>query len=331
MSRLDEIRAKLKAEEDRKTSYKSNKKTTGQKFPFWDMEFDQTSVVRFLPDKNENNSFFWVEKQMLELPFTGIVGKESKPFTLKVPCMKNWGEADRVLQEISPWFDIPEMKDLASKYWIKREFIYSGFVIENTSGEEEPENPIRIFSFKNQIQNIIKSSLSDADFTCDDPVDFYNGLNFKIKKTKNGPHPTYVNSNWSRSTTALSREQLDAIEKYGLVDLSTFMPAKPSEAQKEAIFEMFEASVNGEPYDFERWGAHYRPYGYSEDGSSSSIDNSTSTAKVERQTETVSRQHVEEPEQPRVSAPVNSGDSDEDSAAKKSRAIMEMLAKRKSA
>jgi hypothetical protein len=27
------------------------------------------------------------------------------------------------------------------------------------------------------------------------------------------------------------------------------------------IKEMFEASVDGQPYDVERWGAYYRPYG----------------------------------------------------------------------
>ncbi len=39
------------------------------------------------------------------------------------------------------------------------------------------------------------------------------------------------------------------------------MPKKPGEAELRIIKEMFEASVDGQPYDVERWGAYYRPYG----------------------------------------------------------------------
>jgi hypothetical protein len=39
------------------------------------------------------------------------------------------------------------------------------------------------------------------------------------------------------------------------------LPKKPGEAELRIIKEMFEASVDGQPYDNERWGAYYRPWG----------------------------------------------------------------------
>jgi cytoskeletal protein RodZ len=43
--------------------------------------------------------------------------------------------------------------------------------------------------------------------------------------------------------------------------LSTFLPKKPTEVELRVIKEMFEASVDGQPYDTERWGQYFRPAG----------------------------------------------------------------------
>jgi hypothetical protein len=48
-----------------------------------------------------------------------------------------------------------------------------------------------------------------------------------------------------------------------LYDLSTFLPKKPGEAEIKVIKEMFEASVDGQSYDTERWGSYFRPAGVS--------------------------------------------------------------------
>jgi hypothetical protein len=39
------------------------------------------------------------------------------------------------------------------------------------------------------------------------------------------------------------------------------LPKRPGEAELRVIKEMFDASVDGQPYDLERWGSYYRPYG----------------------------------------------------------------------
>ena len=47
----------------------------------------------------------------------------------------------------------------------------------------------------------------------------------------------------------------------GLKDLGTRLPSKPTAEAVRVIREMFEASIDGELYDSERWAKHFSPYG----------------------------------------------------------------------
>jgi hypothetical protein len=87
------------------------------------------------------------------------------------------------------------------------------------------------------------------------------GLDFNIKKTSKGGYADYSTSNWARKESALTEVEQAAIEAHGLHNLADFLPKKPNEAELRVIKEMFEASVDGQPFDNERWGAYYRPYG----------------------------------------------------------------------
>ena len=93
------------------------------------------------------------------------------------------------------------------------------------------------------------------------PTDYVRGLDFNIKKTSKGGYADYSTSTWARRETALTEAEQAAIEAHGLFNLAEFLPKKPSEAELRIIKEMFEASVDGQPYDNERWGQYYRPYG----------------------------------------------------------------------
>jgi len=46
-----------------------------------------------------------------------------------------------------------------------------------------------------------------------------------------------------------------------LFNLSDFLPKKPGEVELKVMQEMFEASVDGEAYDADRWGQYFRPAG----------------------------------------------------------------------
>jgi hypothetical protein len=55
-----------------------------------------------------------------------------------------------------------------------------------------------------------------------------------------------------------------AVESHGLFDLSGFLPKKPTDVELKVMKEMFEASVDGEAYDMERWGQYFKPAGMSQ-------------------------------------------------------------------
>jgi hypothetical protein len=93
------------------------------------------------------------------------------------------------------------------------------------------------------------------------PTDTMRGLDFRISKTSKGGFADYNTSKWSRKESALTEAEQAAIEAHGLFDLSTFLPKKPTDVELRVIKEMFEASVDGQPYDTERWGQYFRPAG----------------------------------------------------------------------
>jgi len=86
-------------------------------------------------------------------------------------------------------------------------------------------------------------------------------LDFRISKTSKGGYADYSTSKWARKETPLTAEEQAAIDAHGLFDLSEFLPKRPTEEGLRVIKEMFEASVDGEAYDPERFGAYYRPPG----------------------------------------------------------------------
>jgi len=262
MATLAEIREKLLAQEKKKTQGGGG--FDNAIYPHWNTPENETTVVRFLPDGDDSNDFFWRERQMINLEFSGIKGQdEGKPVTVKVPCIEMWeGQKCPIHEEIRPWFKDPSMEDMARKYWKKRSYLFQGLVVNSAFTEEEtPENPIRRFVISKQIYNIIQSALMDPDFGDVLPTDYDEGVDFRITKTKKGQYADYTTSNWARKERSLDQEERDAIAEHGLFNLSDFLPKKPTPEELDIIFQMFEASVDGELYDPERFADYYRPYG----------------------------------------------------------------------
>ena len=259
MASLADIRAKLAAMEN-KGSSNSPTQSDNAIYPFWNIDEGTSTVLRFLPDGNPSADFFWVERQMIRLTFPGVVGGDSKPVTVQVPCMEMYGETCPVLTEVRPWFKDPSLEDMGRKYWKKRSYIFQGFVNENPLNETTPENPIRRFVIGPQIFNIIKSALMDPDME-NIPTDYVNGTDFRLAKTTKGQYADYSTSKWARKETALTEDQLAAIDTHGLFNLGDFLPAQPTAEGVQAISEMFEASVNGDQYDPAKWANFYKPYG----------------------------------------------------------------------
>ena len=264
MATLAEIRAKLKASENKGSD---NNRTGGDNsiYAFWNLKEGDESVLRFLPDGNADNTFFWVERAMIKLPFAGIKGEsESKQTIVQVPCVEMYGDTCPILSEVRAWFKDPALEDMGRKYWKKRSYIFQGFVVEDGLSEKEtPANPIRRFIIGPQIFTSIRAALVDPELE-DLPTDYVHGIDYRMKKGSKGGYADYSTSSWGRRERPLNDAEQEAIKTHGLFNLSDFLPKKPTDIELKVMKEMFEASVDGEPYDMERWGQYFKPAGMSQ-------------------------------------------------------------------
>lgn len=268
---LQEIRAKLLQQQADKDRRAAGGGFTGDNaiYPFWNNPDNSTAVMRFLPDGNDSNDFFWKERLLIKLPFKGVKGQsDSKPCEVQVPCMDMWQkDSCPITAEIRPWWKDPSLENMARTYYKKKSYFFQGFVPENPNPDDNtPENPIRRFIVNPSVFERVKSILLVQDVE-DSPTDYDRGLDFYLVKTSKGKYANYDSSQWmkpgtmSLKTRSLNEAERAAIEKFGLWDLSSFLPKMPDKAHLDAIMEMFTASVNEELYDADRWGQFYRPNG----------------------------------------------------------------------
>ena len=261
MASLAEIRAKLKEQENR-SSGNSSGGGDNAIYPFWNMKEGEQATLRFLPDGDDSNTFFWKERLMIKLPFAGVKGEtDSRPVQVQVPCMEMYGESCPILQEVRGWFKDPSLEDMGRKYWKKRSYIFQGFVVDDPLKEDsQPENPIRRFIIGPQIFQLIKAALMDPDME-ELPTDYTAGVDFRLSKGTKGGYADYGASNWARRERPLNDQEMAAVNTHGLFNLNDFLPKKPGEVEIKVLTEMFEASVDGEAYDAERWSNYFRPAG----------------------------------------------------------------------
>ena len=262
MASLAEIRAKLQESNNRNTGNSSG--GDNAIYPHWNMQEGKEAVIRFLPDSDQSNTFFWAERAMIKLPFAGVKGDtDSRQVIVQVPCMEmyNDGTPCPILTEVRPWFKDKSLEDMGRKYWKKRSYVFQGFVTDNPLKEDTtPNNPVRRFIIGPQIFQIIKGALMDPDMN-ELPTDYTAGVDFRIAKTSKGGYADYSTSNWARKERPLDEAQYKAIEDHGLFNLGDYLPKKPSEVEVGVIKKMFEASVDGEAYDMEQYGQYFRPAG----------------------------------------------------------------------
>ena len=261
MASLAEIRAKLKEQESR-SGGSQGPSGPNPIYPFWNIKEGASATLRFLPDGDQDNTFFWKERLMIKLPFAGVKGEtDSRPVQVQIPCMEMYGDSCSILQEVRGWFKDPSLEDMGRKYWKKRSYIFQGFVTENPLADDEaPENPIRRFIIGPQIFQIIKQAIMDPDME-ELPTDYTAGVDFRLNKTSKGGYADYSTSNWARRERPLDDAEMQAVNTHGLFNLSDFLPKKPTDVELKVMQEMFEASVDGEAYDADRWSNYFRPAG----------------------------------------------------------------------
>ena len=265
MASLAEIRAKLKEQEANSSGNRSSSGGDNSIYPFWNIKEGESATMRFLPDGDQDNTFFWKERLVIKLPFAGIKGEtDSRPVQVQIPCMEMYGDTCNILNEVRGWFKDPSLEDMGRKYWKKRSYIFQGFVTDNPlTDDTPPENPIRRFIIGPQIFQIIKAALMDPDME-ELPTDYTAGVDFRLNKTSKGGYADYSTSNWARRDRPLSDTEMQAINTNGLYTLGDFLPKKPGEVELKVMQDMFESSVDGDAYDPDRWSQYFRPAGFAQ-------------------------------------------------------------------
>tara|TARA_R110002033_G_scaffold139042_1_gene178212 strand:- start:88 stop:615 length:528 start_codon:yes stop_codon:yes gene_type:complete len=93
------------------------------------------------------------------------------------------------------------------------------------------------------------------------PTDYTAGVDFRLNKTSKGGYADYGTSTWARRERPLNDAEMQAVNTHGLYNFDEFLPKKPDEVAQRVMKEMFEASVDGEAYDADRWSQYFRPSG----------------------------------------------------------------------
>lgn len=210
-------------------------------YPFWNMKVGEQAIVRFLPDKNQDNPLgFLVEKLQHNLTING----ESK----KVPCLRMYGE-DCPICAVSAAYYKDEDKDNGKKYWRKKSHIAQALIMEDpldpdSDTQETADGKVKFISLSYQLYNVIKDAFESGELD-EVPFAYENGCNFVIKKNQQGDYPNYTTgSKFARNESDLTPEQMEFVEDQ-LVDLSTLLPQHPGREKVEA---MLEAALTGGEY-----------------------------------------------------------------------------------
>lgn len=232
---IEQLRAAFKKDENSRGSRPNNY------YPFWNMKSGEQAIVRFLPDKNQDNPLgFMVEKLMHTLTING----ENK----SIPCLKMYGEDCPICKVSSAYYKEGD-KVNGKKYWRKKQSIVQALIVEDplpadADTGETHENKVRFLALGHQLFTVIKEAFESGELD-EVPFAFDGGCNFIIKKTKQGEYDTYaVGSKFARRSSDLTDEEIAVVEE-NMANLETLLPQNPG---VEKVESMLEAALTGVDY-----------------------------------------------------------------------------------
>jgi hypothetical protein len=195
-------------------------------FNFWKADMDSVSIVRFLPDLDEDNPMgFLVENLAHELV---INGKREK-----VPCLKMYGEDCPICALSQDYYDEKSAnhnEQLGKKYYRKKAYIGQVLVME-TPIEHDQEQLVKLIEFGPAVFKQIQAAFQSGDLE-EAPFELKGGYNFRIKKTKSGEYASYTTSSFAPKQTDVGD---DVIEKLNLYNLADYRTARMSRDVLEAM------------------------------------------------------------------------------------------------
>lgn len=234
---LESLRSQFKTED--KSGERVN--MPNNYFPFWNMKEGERAVIRFLPDRREDNPFgFLVQKVMHVLEING----EKK----SVPCLSMYGEDCPICKVSQEYYKVKNDVE-GKKYWKKKQYIAQALVVEDPlpadENKETHEGKLRFIALGYQLYQIIQDAFKSDDTLESVPYNYEDGYDFIIKKSKQGQYASYaVGSKFASRQRALSEDELTVVEEH-LTDLSTLLPKHPG---REKVQAMLDAALTGGNY-----------------------------------------------------------------------------------
>ena len=188
-------------------------------YPFWKAEDQTTSIVRFLPDLDPENSLqFLHEVHQHEL----IINGKKKTVT----CAAHHGDGNcPICDQARAFYDAgDEVK--GKQFYRKKSYIGQVLVID---GAVPPENDrlVQLIQFGPAVFKQIMAAFGSGDLE-EAPHELKGGYNFRIKKTKSGQYASYTTSSFAPKQTDLDDELIAKLapELYNLSEqVAPVLPA----------------------------------------------------------------------------------------------------------
>ena len=192
-------------------------------YPFWDMQFNERAVIRFVPDLNQNNPRgFLVEKVFHNLNINGQ--------RTSVACLGMFEEECPICKLSQDYYKAEDQEN-GKKYYKKRQHLAQAIIVEDplpadkVSGETH-EGKLRYIAITYQLYNIIKEAFASEDLETP-PDNVVSGYDFIIKKTEQGIYASYtLGTKFANRSRALTENELSTVEDR-TIDLSTLLPKNP--------------------------------------------------------------------------------------------------------
>lgn len=176
-------------------------------FPFYKMNVDTTTIIRFLPDLDEDNPLGFMWKNVYhELVVNGR--KE------RVACLKHLGLDCPACRESERLYAADD-KVRGKALYRKVSYLAQCLILDTQQQLREDAPLVHLIDFGDQIYKKVIAGMKSGDLQ-GNPSEFKAGYNFRIRKTLNGRDPstgkdinTYNTSDFSQRETDIDDETID--------------------------------------------------------------------------------------------------------------------------
>lgn len=298
---IESLKAKFQAEEDEKNKREKGGNNTDW-YRFFDMDYDETALVRFLPDADPAADHFVIEKFLHKLDVEHE-GKTQKRF---VPCLTMYGDECPICKAAKAFYDDDDEKN-GSRFYKKKSYVAQ--VLIQKSPIEYEGGDHKLINLEPKIYEVIKKAIVMGDLE-KTPTDYERGTDFRLNKTKDGKWDSFVTSSFARKETALDMDRLKDVE---LKVLKDNLPRKPS---LEYVNTVLNAALTGEPFVWDNKKSN--------DSETKSLEAKTPVAKkAKSEPAKMAKEAVDESDEP-TSEPVEAT-----TKPKTKKNVLDIIAKRK--